>query len=70
MDCNLYQTLGQVSSDEVGQIFREHIRGCVREMISEVMASEVSELCGPKHHPTESDCCRAGTSSGRVLFEG
>ncbi|MFT7629579.1 MAG: putative transposase [Mariniblastus sp.] len=69
MDFNLYQTLGQVSSEEVGQIFREHIRGCVREMISEVMASEVSELCGPKHHPTESDCCRAGTSSGRVLFE-
>ncbi|MFT5304400.1 MAG: hypothetical protein ACI814_005228, partial [Mariniblastus sp.] len=34
MDFNLYQTLGQVSSDEVGQIFREHIRGCVRKMIS------------------------------------
>jgi putative transposase len=70
MDCNLYQTLGQVSSDEVGQIFRDHIRGCVREMISEVMASEVSELCGPKHHPTESAHFRAGSSSGRVLFEG
>jgi putative transposase len=70
MDCNLYQTLGQVSSDEVGQIFRGHIRGFVREMFSEVMASEVSELCGPKHHPTESDHFRAGSSSGRVLFEG
>ncbi|MFT5301735.1 MAG: hypothetical protein ACI87E_002069 [Mariniblastus sp.] len=34
------------------------------------MASEVSELCGPKHHPTESECCRAGTSPCRVLFEG
>ncbi len=70
MDCNLYQTLGQVSSDEAGQIFRDHLRGCVREMISEVMASEVSELCGPKHHPAESDHFRAGSSSGRVLFEG
>jgi putative transposase len=70
MDCNLYQTLGQVSSDEVGQIFRDHIRGCVREMISEVMAAEVSELCGPKHHPVESDHFRAGSSTGRVLFEG
>lgn len=27
MDCNLYQSLGQVSSGEVGQIVREHIRG-------------------------------------------
>ena len=51
MDCNLFQTLGQVSSDEVGQVFRDHIRGCVRQMITEVMASEFSELCGPKHHP-------------------
>ncbi len=70
MNCNLFQTLGQVSSDEVGQVFRDHIRGCVRQMISEVMASEVSELCGPKHHPDQSDHFRAGTSSGRVLLEG
>jgi len=70
MDSKLYQTLGQVSSAEVGEIFREHIRGCVRQMISEVMALEVSELCGPKHHPIESDHFRAGSSSGRVLFEG
>ncbi len=70
MDCNLYQSLGQVSSAEAGEIFRDHIRGCVRHMISEAMASEVNELCGPKHHPAESDHFRAGTSSGRVLFEG
>ncbi|MFT7629051.1 MAG: hypothetical protein ACI87E_000047 [Mariniblastus sp.] len=30
MDRNLYQTLGQVSSEKVGQIFREPIRGCFR----------------------------------------
>ena len=46
-DSNLLQTLGQVSSDEAGQIFRDHLRGFVREMISDVMASEVTELCGP-----------------------
>ena len=33
-DSNLLQTLGQVSSDEAGQIFRDHLRGFVREMIS------------------------------------
>ncbi len=34
------------------------------------MAAEVSELCGPKHHPIESDHFRTGSCSGRVLFEG
>ncbi|QDT11444.1 Transposase, Mutator family [Planctomycetes bacterium K23_9] len=39
-------------------------------MICEVMAAEVTELCGPKHNPSPSDHYRAGTSSGRVLYEG
>lgn len=70
MESNLYRVLGQVSSDEAGQIFREHLRGFVRQMISEVMAAEVEELCGPKHHPSVSDHYRAGSSSGRVLLDG
>ena len=70
MDFNLYQALGQVSSDDAGHIFREHLRGCIREMISEVMAAEVSDLCGPKHSPTDSAHFRAGSSSGKILFEG
>jgi transposase-like protein len=39
-------------------------------MISEVMAAEVTELCGPKHAPSSSDLYRAGSASGRVLLEG
>jgi transposase-like protein len=70
MDDNLYQALGQVSSEDAGQIFRDHLRGCVREMISEVMAAEVSELCGPKHKPDNSHYVRAGSSTGRVLVDG
>ena len=70
MESNLYQSLGQVSSADAGQIFRDHLRGCVRQMISEVMAAEVNELCGPKHKPSGNDHFRAGSSSGRVLFEG
>ena len=70
MDFNLYQALGQVCSDDAGQIFRDHLRGFVREMISDVMASEVTELCGPKHHPSNSEYVRAGSSTGRVLVEG
>ena len=66
---NLLQTLGQVSSAEAGQVFRDYLRGHVREMISEVMAAEVTHLCGPKHSPSEGDNHRAGSSSGRVLID-
>ncbi|QDT62665.1 hypothetical protein SV7mr_52150 [Stieleria bergensis] len=33
-------------------------------MICEVMAAEVTELCGPKHEPSSSDHYRAGSASG------
>ena len=36
-------------------MFREFLRGHVREMICDVMAAEVTELCGPKHAPSSSD---------------
>jgi transposase-like protein len=39
-------------------------------MISEVMAAEVHELCGPKHLPAGGDTYRAGSSPGRVLVDG
>ena len=50
-DCNIFETLGQVSSGEAGVIFRNFLRGSVRHLISTVMAEEVEALCGPKHHP-------------------
>ncbi len=69
-EVTLLQSLGQVSASETGQVFRDFLRGHVREMICEVMAAEVTELCGPKHDPSPSDHYRAGSSSGRVLYEG
>ncbi|MBB3208269.1 transposase-like protein [Rhodopirellula rubra] len=69
-EANLLESLGQVSASETGQVFRDFLRGHVREMICEVMAAEVTELCGPKHDPSPSDHYRAGSSSGRVLYEG
>jgi transposase-like protein len=68
-DCNIFETLGQVSSSEAGSIFRNFLRGSVRQMICEVMAAEVNELCGPKHWPNDSGYVRAGSSSGRVVVE-
>jgi len=70
MESNLYETLGQVSSSDAGQIFRDHLRGCVRQMICEVMAAEVDDLCGAKHQPSDSDHFRAGSSPGRVIVDG
>jgi transposase-like protein len=69
-DCNIIETLGQVSTSEAGVIFRNFLRGSVRHLISTVMAEEVEALCGPKHHPNGSDLVRAGSSSGRVLIDG
>jgi len=39
-------------------------------MICEVMAAEVTELCGPKHAPSGGEVFRSGSSPGRVIFEG
>ncbi len=51
-EVSLLQSLGQVSASETGQVFRDFLRGHIREMICEVMAAEVTELCGPKHAPS------------------
>jgi transposase-like protein len=69
-ESNLLATLGQVSSADAGVVFRDHLRGCVRQMISEVMAAEVTELCGGKHSPNGDGVFRAGSSPARVLHEG
>ena len=69
--CNLMELLGQASVSEAGGIFREYLRGGVRMMIAEVMAAEVTQLCGTKHHPSEDATCqRAGSSPGCVVWEG
>lgn len=68
-DGNIIEPLGQVSSSEAGTIFRHFFRGSVRQMICDVMAEEVIELCGPKHHSNGSDYVRAGSSLGRVVGE-
>jgi putative transposase len=68
-EVSLLQSLGQVSSSQTGQAYRDFLRGQAREMICEVMAAEVTELCGPKHHPSSRDHYRAGTYQGRVSLE-
>jgi transposase-like protein len=63
--------LGQLDSSEAGEIFRAFLRGKVRECLVNVMAEEVAELCGRKHHPSsDAECRRAGSAQGVVLHEG
>jgi len=63
--------LGQVEIEEAGEVFRDLLRGVVRETIMGVMAQEVEILCGPPYRPgATKDCSRAGSAVGSVLFEG
>ena len=39
-DSNLLQTLGQVSSSEASEVFRDHLRGLVRQMIKGIKGEE------------------------------
>jgi transposase-like protein len=68
---SVLRSLGQIDSSEAGRVFREFLRGQVRESLVSIMAEEVRELCGPKYYPTpDADCRRAGTAEGVVLIEG
>jgi transposase-like protein len=65
------ELLGQASGGEVGDVFREFLRSHVRLMIVDVMAAEVTELCGAKYGPrVGSEYQRAGSAEGKVLLEG
>ena len=65
------QRLGQIDSSEAGRVFREFLRGQVRQSLVNIMAEEVRELCGPKYRPAaEADCRRAGVAPGVAIVEG
>ncbi len=69
-ESSVLRELGQVSGGEAARVFHGYLRGCVLEMISEVMAAEVTQLCGTKHSPAGEEYFRSGSSPGRVIFEG
>ena len=55
-EVSVLQLLGQVSGTEAGEVFREFLRGSVRQMICEVMAAEVTgvDLAEPVAEATRS----------------
>ncbi len=69
--CNLLELLGQANASETGKVFREFLQGGVRLMLADVMAAEVSLLCGSKYQPDdEAEFQRAGSAPGTVLLDG
>ena len=69
--CNLLELLGQANASETGKVFREFLQGGVRLMLADVMAAEVSLLCGSKYQPDdEAEFQWAGSAPGTVLLDG
>ncbi len=67
---NVLEVLGQADFGSAGEIFRDYIRTATRDMIMDVMASELEQLCGPRYRPdADSDFVRAGTAEGYVYIE-
>jgi len=70
-DRSVMNVLGQVQPSEAGAILRDWLRGEVRGLIADLMAEEVTALCGVPYHPSaQSDCRRAGSSPMRVRIDG
>lgn len=68
---DIFQQLGQADITEAGNIFRNWMRGMVRDLVVRVLEAEVQSFCGPSYHPEEStEYRRAGSAPGSVLCEG
>ena len=66
----VHELLWQVDADEIGRVFREQVTILTREVILEVMAGEVTALCGAAYRPNGGGCRRAGTAPGSVVVDG
>jgi hypothetical protein len=50
---NVLQALGQVQAEQAGNVFRQFLRGTARAILIEVMAEEVTRLCGVAYYPSK-----------------
>jgi len=66
----LHELLWQVEAEDIGRVFQEQVTILTREIILDVMAREVTALCGPAYHPAGHGCRRAGRAPGSVLLDG
>ena len=67
---NVLQALGQVQAEQAGNVFRQFLRGTARAILIEVMAEEVTALCGAPYYPSkEAKFYRAGSARGYVYMD-
>ena len=66
----LHELLWQVEAEDVGRVFQDQVILMTRGIILDVMAREVTALCGPAYHPDDRGCRRAGRAPGSVLLDG
>ena len=67
---NVLQALGQVQAQQAGKVFRQFLRGTARAILIEVMAEEVTTLCGAAYYPSkEARFYRAGSTTGYVYMD-
>jgi len=66
----VHELLRQVDADEIGWVFREQVTILAREAILDVIAGEVTSLCGAAYGRAGRDCRRAGTAPGSVVVDG
>ena len=66
------RSLGQIDSSEAGRVFREFLRGQVRQSLVNIMAEEVRRVVRAEISPRpDADCHRAGTAPrASCLCEG
>lgn len=69
-EISLRNALAQASESEAVELFQQTLRQSVRLALFEAMEAEVSQLCGTKHKPSESEYSRAGSEKGSVYIEG
>lgn len=70
-DSSVLEAVGQVEASDAGEVFREWLRGQMRCLIVDVLAEEVTELCGVAYRPDpDADCRRSGGTHVGVRIDG
>ncbi|AKJ65688.1 IS256 family transposase [Kiritimatiella glycovorans] len=70
-DNSVLEALGQVEPSAAGDVFRDWLRGEMRTLIADILAEEVTELCGPAYKPAgDRGCRRAGGTRVGLRIDG
>lgn len=70
-DSDVTRLLAQAEQTDLCVVFRDWMRGIVRQTVLRVFEAETEALCGAMYRPEAgAQCYRAGSAQGSVLHEG